>query len=313
MAVSLETLTPDGRTLSLGRTPVKFDGVQLGILRDSAAQPDNMNDLRLRMKEDGYLLLRGLVNRAAVQAACEVVRRHLDKLGQLENDATGTGYAIKSGAAGAYLGGQKSITHSAPFLRVAEGPELFQFFNAFLGEPALTYNYKWLRAVANGEPTPAHYDVVFMGRGTVENLFTCWLPLSDVAIDGGPLALLSGSHALPAYKKVRDTYGRADVDRDRIDSNFSHDPMEIVARFGGQWQTAEYRAGDVLIFGMHTMHAALKNQTSRMRISADIRFQPRSAPTDERWVGSDPIGNHVWSTIRDQRVPIEESRKQWGV
>lgn len=31
---------------------------------------------------------------------------------------------------------------------------------------------------------------------------------------------------------------------------FTTDPFEITDKFGGQWKTTDYRAGDVLIFGM---------------------------------------------------------------
>ena len=30
---------------------------------------------------------------------------------------------------------------------------------------------------------------------------------------------------------------------------FTHDPLEI-SQFGGQWKTADFKAGDVMIFGM---------------------------------------------------------------
>ena len=60
---------------------------------------------------------------------------------------------------------------------------------------------------------------------------------------------------------------------------------------GGRWLTAEYRMGDILIFGMRTVHASLDNQTHFFRFSTDTRYQPASEPIDGRWIGENPIGH----------------------
>jgi len=55
--------------------------------------------------------------------------------------------------------------------------------------------------------------------------------------------------------------------------------------------TADFRAGDVLTFPMHMVHASLDNPSDRIRLSSDSRYQPDSLPADERWVGEKPIGH----------------------
>jgi hypothetical protein len=56
--------------------------------------------------------------------------------------------------------------------------------------------------------------------------------------------------------------------------------------------TRDYRAGDLLVFTMHTAHLGLDNNTSdRFRLSSDSRYQPASEPADPRWVGTDPAGH----------------------
>ena len=68
------------------------------------------------------------------------------------------------------------------------------------------------------------------------------------------------------------------------------------------WVTAElYEAGDVVCFTMKTLHTGIRNATaSSLRLSADVRFQPASAPRDERWVSSaaDGIGVPRDSAVR---------------
>ena len=84
--------------------------------------------------------------------------------------------------------------------------------------------------------------------------------------------------------------------------------MEISDKYGGEWQTADFEMGDVIIFTMHTMHTSTKNLSDRWRISCDIRFQPAEHPIDERWVGKNPI-SHTGS----QQISFEEAKKQWGL
>jgi ectoine hydroxylase-related dioxygenase (phytanoyl-CoA dioxygenase family) len=148
-----------------------------------------------------------------------------------------------------------------------------------------------------------------MGRGTVKNLYTVWTPLGDIPLELGTLAVLAGSHTLPSFQKLRETYGKMDVDRDKVSGHFSNDPIEMVDQFGGQWKTTEFKKGDVMIFGMHLMHASTLNETNSYRISCDTRYQPADEPVDERWIGENPI-SHVSPT---SIIPIEVARKEWGV
>ncbi len=146
-----------------------------------------------------------------------------------------------------------------------------------------------------------------MGRGST-NLHTTWIPFGDIPVDHGTLAMCVGSNHLDSFAPIRETYGQMDVDRDLIEGWFTKDPMEIVEKFGGQWATTDFRAGDVILFGMHTMHASTTNLTNRFRLSCDIRFQPASDPVDERW--REGGGGH--NPLETPR-PIEEARVEWGV
>ena len=146
-----------------------------------------------------------------------------------------------------------------------------------------------------------------MGRGT-HNIRTLWTPLGDTSYEMGPLAVLTGSHH---FDRVKETYGQMDVDRDKVTGWFSNDPLELVEQFGGYWRTAEFEMGDVLIFGMYTMHGSLRNTTNRFRISTDTRYQPADEPVDERWIGENPIAHYAWT--KGKTVAMEDARKEWGI
>jgi hypothetical protein len=294
-------------------------GADLGWLRASDPHRDSLATLQQRLAEDGYLLLRGLLPRSEVEAARVAVLEELAARGQIDRSrplAEGWIASPEQRAAhppcGEFFGGDPAMTRTPRFLAMAESAAFLGFFSAFFGEPAMTFDFKWLRAFRSSpRPTNPHTDVIFMGRGEVERLLTCWTPLGDIGPEQGGLAVLRGSQALESYRRIRETYGRADVDIDNIESSLSLDPLELVARYGGQWQTASFAMGDALVFTMHTVHTGMENLTGRIRISADLRFQPAGAPIDERWIGETPRSNYGWH--RTPVEPVASYRARWGI
>ncbi len=291
----------------MGHQQLELGGRYLGWLREANEVLGDPEALQARMEEDGYLLLRGLQKPENVLRARRSILENLKANGQLDPSSPLMDGKPGPGAKGAFLGGRKEVTRTPEFLALVDSPEIMNFFEQFLDGPVLTYDYKWLRVVGPDGGTGAHYDIVYMGRGT-RNLYTCWTPLGDVPLEAGPLTVLVGSHR---FSRVRETYGEMDVDRDKVTGSFSDDPVELVERHGGQWQTAEFKRGDVLVFGMFTMHGSLINESDRFRISADTRYQRADEPVDERWIGENPMAHYAWTQGRT--IPMEEMRKKWGV
>jgi hypothetical protein len=171
--------------------------------------------------------------------------------------------------------------HHPDVLDVIDAPALRKFFSDLLEERIRPLDLRIIRRVPAGPSTGIHYDNVYMGRGAAE-VFTCWIPLGDIPVEQGPLAICAGSNSLAGFAKLRQTYGQHDVDRDRIlgvqgafSGWLSFDLAEISNQFGGCWQTTHFHAGDVIIFTMFTLHCGLDNTTDRFRISAGwARIQP---------------------------------------
>lgn len=268
---------------------------ELGELRDANALLGDREALRARMGEDGYLLLRGFHPREQVLAARERILSEMEGRGM--------------------RGGQhrvmKEIAATPEVMAVLESPRLFGFFEDYFGGPALTFSEKWLRAVEHGKYTGLHYDNVYMGRGSA-NLHTVWTPFGDTPMELGTLTICVGSHT-DRFQKLIDTYGKSDVDRDRISGGgwFSHDPREVSEKFGGEWKTTNFQAGDIMIITMLTMHCSTQNVTDRIRLSCDTRFQPASEPADERWYGPQATG-HV-NLGKEPLKELEEAKREWGV
>jgi len=303
------------KTITLGKRSMTYgpDG-EVGELREANDLLGDAAALGERLEADGYLLIRGLHPRDRVLAARQAVLEFLnDHDGAIDTEA-GTLMAahVREGRKLPRTMGNHAITHAPPVRAVLEGEPVFSFFETLFGETVRTFDYKWLRAVGPGGSSGAHYDFVYMGRGS-GRLCTCWVPLGDVPVELGSLAICTGSHREEGFARLRETYGRSDVDRDRIQGWFSDDPREITGQFGGAWATTDFAAGDVVLFGMHTMHMSTRNETDRWRLSCDTRFQPAADPVDERWVGENPVGHYAWHSEPEKNVPMEAARKAWGV
>ncbi len=295
------------------RTEVEYPSDKLGELRDSGDLFPDMEALKERMNQDGYLLLRKFIGKETVMHARSAITDHLAEKQALVKESPVLEAVMPKSGKQVRMTGQQAITHHPACLAVFENPKLFDFFTVFFGEKAVTYDYKWLRAVGNENFTGCHYDVVYMGRGS-QKVHTVWIPIGDIPVHQGTLAICEGSHNLESFARLRETYGRMDVDRDLVSEGwFSSDPYEITGKFGGRWLTTAFRPGDVLIFGLYTLHASTTNLTDKFRISCDIRFQPAGEELDERWAGKNPLGHYAWGKDERKERPIEDLREEWGI
>jgi hypothetical protein len=300
---TMPTLTYRGRPLDV--SPQSF-----GLLRPSNDLLGRPQALRNRMEQDGYLFLPGLLDRAQVLAARSFVLQRLQAEGSLDPAHPVEEGIARPGLKGMGLREDIAAERAAPIERVLYSGRMVEFFESFLGEPVRHYDYTWLRCKSPGDDTATtpHCDVVYMGRGTRSRLFTAWTPMSDIPWEFGGLMVLEGTHSrsekLADYWSMDvDTYctnrpeapdiesGRKTWENAKQGGSFNPDAVALGPEFGARWLSAEYRAGDVLVFCMHLLHASLDNQTRQIRISTDSRYQPASEPVDERWVGDKPIAH----------------------
>jgi len=304
----------------LGKHELTYPSDKVGELRDCNDLLDDVTALHDRMSEDGYLLIRGFFNTELILKA----RRSILEYGYEDGRDVclpGTDLmdaVINPGVRIGRTNGTRKLTHRPDILAVLEHQSLFDFFGRYFDTPARTFDYKWMRVVNTGGSAGPHYDNVYMGLGS-DRLHTCWVPFGDYTPADGTLAVLYGSHDLPSFEPVRNRYGKSDVDRDQTPGHFISDPVAIAETYGGQWRTASFQAGDLLILTMFTMHTSTKNQSDRWRLSADIRFQPAEDPVDDRWVGEEAITGHLRSTMRKGRKgvstpeTVDAAKETWGV
>ena len=140
--------------------------IPLRRMRDSTPLLGDTAALLREYEAQGYLFLRGQLPRADVLAARSACCARLAELGRVApGDAQDAAEIAAGGSHGVSLF-EPALQSSAPVRAALESPALAELFARLFGEPALTYAYKWLRAVGTDEFTGAHLDRVYMGRGS---------------------------------------------------------------------------------------------------------------------------------------------------
>jgi ectoine hydroxylase-related dioxygenase (phytanoyl-CoA dioxygenase family) len=293
-------MTRDAR---IGSRTVAYPSAELGELARFAGDRRDGRALRETLACDGYLFLREAIPAPIAAAAGAVVADALQAAGALAGDEDPRALRAGDASRRPNLDRDRGLTHHPALDAAVAGPELASLLTALLGETALAQDHRFLRAVAPGEATGAHLDAVYFGRGPIASLRTCWLALSDSPIEQGPLTVLAGSHREAAYAPIRERYGSLDADRDRLgDAGWlSREPLQVSSRLGGRWLTADMRAGDAVIFGMHLLHASLMNLSDRYRISCDLRWQPERLLGDPRWTAPGAPGHDRWHEPSEDR------------
>jgi hypothetical protein len=271
-----------------------------GFLRNSAGLTDP-KELRRRLEADGYLYLKGFFPRNDVLAVRKEILNRMrvldlvlptpDALDAIANPTRPTVF----------------MPELAQNNHVLEGliysKRVMEFYEDLLEGPVLHYDFTWFRPVGPGRGTAPHCDLVYMGRGT-RKVFTMWVPYGDVPLQLGGLMVLEQSHLKTALlrnylSRDVDSYctNQPGADKARSsdsllwDGKLAKDPASLRKKLGGRWLTAEFEAGDMVTFCMTLVHGSLDNQTDRIRLSSDSRYQLATEPVDDRWVGINPAGH----------------------
>jgi Phytanoyl-CoA dioxygenase (PhyH) len=252
-----------GRTELIDSTPLLQDG----------------DALRARIRHDGYVFVRGVLDRELVGA---LGRRGLDAL----QEAGWTESGNDPVTASPRLPVRAVVMRDAfsdPALRrivldpalhaLAFSPTLSGLIRRIMGPSAFCYPLKIPRVVYPSSLMPAHPgNLVHKDFRVTQDVFTCWVPLSDVPTTLGGLAVLPGSQS---------------------SSRVAPRPLE---RLEPGWLTTDYEAGDVVVLHCMTTHASLPNLERRLRFSAEYRWQLADQPAPRRMVLG-PLGTELGARV----------------
>ena len=268
-------------------TAIDMSDSAFGVLTESTSLLDDADALRARLDDDGYLFFRGFLDQALIAAAREEILLKYAIIGEIDptrplDDAI---YAERNALGNINLRAfAQSVRDGIAYKNVVLNERIFELQEMLLGGPVRAFDFRWPRFARPGEGCGVHCDGPYLTRRT-DRINSTWIPLGHVHMIEGALMILE---RVPGYEKRLERYLSMDADRDGLE--WLGDPLRIQQRFGARWLSTDFEAGDLLCFGMGTVHAALDNHSpvGRCRLSSDSRYQLASEPLDERWNGPDP-------------------------
>lgn len=264
----------------------------LGQLREGNGSLGDPAAMQAALARDGYLLLRGILPVDDVMAARGEVFARLAEMDEIaapaiDGIATGRSRRLERVAdPGAFW---KSVSEGRALRAVTHGAALAGALATLFGSPVVGHDLVYLRAAAVGRSLDLHYDFPFFCR-LHDSLVTSWIPLGDVPVEDGPIYVVENSHR---FDDILAGIGAQDAIADRNRKYaFETNPADLAAGRGTRVLVTDFRAGDVLVFGMRTAHGSLDNcsPVGRARLSCDLRWQPAHLPRDEAYFGPDPRG-----------------------
>ncbi|MEP5567752.1 MAG: phytanoyl-CoA dioxygenase family protein [Halioglobus sp.] len=242
---------------------------------DSSALLSDPAALKERFNRDGYVYLSGLVDTELLLELRRQIIAICADAGWLKPGAepmTATTWTVpKVEGEEEYFEVYDRIQRLQDFHGLAHDPAVMTLMRALLGETAFPHPLSIARLVfpeSQDWSTPPHQDYV-NNQGT-ENLFACWIPLADCPMSMGALSMLEGSHKLgllPVEYSLGAGHRQASIPSQK-------EPLH--------WLANDFKLGDVIAFHSLAIHRALPNDTPRMRISVDYRYQAEGDDITER-------------------------------
>ncbi|MDH3684004.1 MAG: phytanoyl-CoA dioxygenase family protein [Acidimicrobiia bacterium] len=196
-------------------------------------------------------------------------------------------------------------------------PRVGAIIRALLGaDQVRLFSEAYLDKPPGGPPTPWHQDwplQPFDRRDTVN----CWVALDHVAMDQGPLQVVSGSHRLgPLYKPTDFSQ------QPPLDTMLSTEDRELLWSLAGPEDQdidgmpvhlAPFEAGDAVIFYGSAVHGAPGNETDRPRcaysraiISSEVRY------TGMPYLRTDSVGLRPGQPFDLPRYPVFATEEAAG-
>ncbi len=228
-------------------------------LKDSNAYLDDSAKLGEIYEEQGYLLLRDVLDHGSVTRALRRMMAVMARHGIVAENATEpkwTGTPL--------VGKHEESPEFAGICReLIEHPHNLAVMEKILGEPAIMVPNVNYRAYPPNSPlSMVHQDGQYSPG--IDGFRPVWIPLVDIDENVGGLIMAPGQHKRGCLHNL----GKPPVfqiDADTI-------PPDA-------WATTTYHAGDVLVVHPWTPHVGMANRSDRIRFSIDTRVQSAANPS----------------------------------
>lgn len=263
----------------------------LGTLTESSAT-DTDELLQSRLAHEGYVFIRRAVDQSDVMAAREEVFTRLMQVGEIREPAIEgifTGQSRRAEIVSNLGEFWRSVSQGTRLRAASHGPQITSLVSRILGQPAKPHDYIFLRPGVPGRATHLHYDKPFFARGS-ERIHTVWTALGDIPVKHGPLMVVEGSQHFDDLYAPAEQVDYASSSTPQV--QYTSSPIDLARERNTRLLTANFHAGDAILFSMQLMHGTLDNHSTEgsTRLSCDVRFQPAADPFDDRYMGDNPAG-----------------------
>ena len=207
--------------------------------------------------EEGYILLRGVLDAASVEDARRAMFAVMEKHGLIEAGATEPVWTGTPSPGGM----EESPEFSGIARKLIEHPTNMRLMEQILGEPACIIPIVQYRAYPpGGSVTGVHQDGFFSPG--IKNYKPVWTPLANCEREVGGLMLAVRQCNRGFFHNIAKTP--------------SSIPEGVIP--DDSWATTDYFPGDVLILNPCTPHASMPNISNRCRVTIDTRVQSAADP-----------------------------------
>ena len=246
-----------------GEQPAPFHEVRI--------DRDDPDGIRRSFEENGYLFFKGALNPETV------LRARSDIAGVLQQQ----GYMQKGSAEPrATLGASAVEVDFGPLYRLASpwelmaSPELQEAVDISFGEKVRvgrSIGFRYSMPTDAPYLTPPHQDHFYIRE--TDEFRMIWVPLMDMEIANGGLAIAAGSHKHGLQEHV---------EFDGVYSYFFKGRTQKGVRpedIHGAWTSSRFELGDRLMFHCCAVHRSLPNVSGLIRLSLNTITYPARRPT----------------------------------
>ena len=246
-------------------------GEQLAPFHEVRIGRDDPAEIRRSFEENGYLLFKGVLNKETV------LRAGSDIAGVLQQQ----GYMQKGSAEPRATPGASAVeVEFGPLYRLKSpwelmaSPELQEAVDIAFGEKVRvgrSIGFRYSMPTDAPYLTPPHQDHFYIRE--TDEFRMIWVPLMDMEIANGGLAIAAGSHK----------HGlREHVEFDGVYSYFFKGRTQKGVRpedIQGAWTSSRFELGDLLMFHCCAVHRSLPNVSGLIRLSLNTITYPARRPT----------------------------------
>ncbi len=246
-------------------------GEQLAPFHEVRIGRDDPAEIRRSFEENGYLLFKGVLSKETV------LRARSDIAGVLQQQ----GYMQKGSAEPRATPGASAVeVDFGPLYRLKSpwelmaSPELQEAVDIAFGEKVRvgrSIGFRYSMPTDAPYLTPPHQDHFYIRE--TDEFRMIWVPLMDMEIANGGLAIAAGSHK----------HGlREHVEFDGVYSYFFKGRTQKGVRpedIQGAWTSSRFELGDLLMFHCCAVHRSLPNVSGLIRLSLNTITYPARRPT----------------------------------